>query len=119
MIPRSRRFFASFSACAALALAGPLSAQTLPRERVDGPKDQSEGLRDIGRTAETSVGEVGQRKEVVGLDPTGRLNNRVENRVQNRIRNRIDRSYDATANATAPLENAQSRSREGSRARPR
>tara|TARA_B100001167_G_C16718181_1_gene279814 strand:+ start:415 stop:909 length:495 start_codon:yes stop_codon:yes gene_type:complete len=78
----------------------------------DGAQDQNQGLHDIGTTAETSIGEVGQRQTaaaVSGQNPRNRISNRVQNRVQNRFRNRIDRHYDATANATSPFKDASER----------
>ncbi len=68
---------------------------------------------DTGRTAQTGVGEVGQRQDVqdaaANIEPLGRVGNRVQNRIENRIRNRIDRTYDPTANATSPFERAEDR----------
>ena len=78
----------------------------------DGAQDQNQGLRDVGTTAETGVGQVGQRQTAAaafGQNPRDRISNRVQNRVQNRLRNRIDRTYDATANATSPFEDASRR----------
>ncbi len=90
------------------------TAQTLPIDPSDRPtpvRDQGEGMRDVARTADVGVGEVGQRQTkenaAVNIYPTGRIENRIENRVQNRIRNRIDRTYDPTANATSPFERAE------------
>lgn len=62
-----------------------------------------------GRTARSSVGQVGQRQtrdtaaQQAGIKPMARVANRIQNRVQNRIRNRIDRYYDPRANATDPF----------------
>ena len=101
-----------------LALSVPLAAQNVPidpnvRQTEEPAQNQNDGLGDTGRTADTGVGEVGQRQIQRGtpeaVSPLGRINNRVENRVQNRIRNRIDRNYDPTANATAPFERAERR----------
>lgn len=51
--------------------------------------------RQVGRTADSAVGEVGQRKTradpATGIQPMARIDNRIQNRVQSRIRNRIDR----------------------------
>lgn len=51
----------------------------------------------LGRVAETSAGEVGQRQtrgqSASGVDPTARIAGRLQTRVQNRLRNRIDRNY--------------------------
>lgn len=61
----------------------------------------------LGRVAEASVGEVGQRQTrnqaVGGTRPLARISSRLQTRVQNRLRNRIDRNYDAQANATNPF----------------
>ena len=62
-----------------------------------------------GRTARSSVGQVGQRQtrdtaaQQAGIKPMARIASRIQNRVQNRIRNRIDRYYDPRANATDPF----------------
>jgi len=62
-----------------------------------------------GRTARSSVGQVGQRQsrdtaaQQTGVKPMARIANRVQNRVQSRIRNRIDRNYHPQANATDPF----------------
>lgn len=72
------------------------------------PNAQGEGLRDVGRTADSAVGVVGRRQSKADaaptLQPQGRLNNRVQNRVQNRIRNRIDRDYDPRGSLSSPFE---------------
>jgi hypothetical protein len=65
-------------------------------------------INPAGRTARSSVGQVGQRQTSdtaarAGIKPMARIANRVQNRVQNRIRNRIDRYYDPQANATDPF----------------
>lgn len=71
------------------------------------------------RTADTGVGEVGQRQkfedDFANIKPLGRIENRIRNRVENRIRNRIDRDYEPTANATSPFEKAEERNRDGAR----
>lgn len=62
-----------------------------------------------GRTARSSVGQVGQRQtrnttaDQTGIKPMARIESRIQNRVQNRIRNRIDRNYDPQANASDPF----------------
>lgn len=112
------------AAAAALALCGMATganAQQFPIEpsMSSDAANQNEGMRDAGRTAQTGIGEVGQRQEPAesapNLRPLDRLESRVQNRVQNRIRNRIDRNYDPKANATSPFETAEDRAR----ARPR
>lgn len=62
-----------------------------------------------GSTADTGIGEVGQRLD--GATPPRRASPllRIQNRVENRIRNRIDRNYDPTVNATAPFQRAEGR----------
>lgn len=76
-----------------------------------------------GRTARSSVGQVGQRQtrdtaaQQAGIKPMARIANRVQNRVQNRIRNRIDRNYDPRANATDPFVVAGDQARENGRPR--
>lgn len=76
-----------------------------------------------GRTAGSSVGQVGQRQtrdtaaDEAGIKPMARIGNRVQNRVQNRIRNRIDRYYSPQANATDPFAVAGEQARKGSHPR--
>lgn len=64
--------------------------------------------RSGGRTAETSVGEVGQRQRrdeaAPHLKPMVRIPSRIQNRVQSRIHNRLDRYYDPQSNAASPFE---------------
>lgn len=76
---------------------------------------QNEGLQQSARTADTGIGEVGQRQNVRDgaalQEPLDRIASRINNRVQNRLRNRIDRNYDPTANATSPYLNADSQTR--------
>lgn len=68
----------------------------------------------LGRVAEASVGEVGQRQTrnqaVGGTRPLARISSRLQTRVQNRLRNRIDRNYDPQANATNPFTIAEAES---------
>lgn len=99
---------------ASLGFAAPGFAQTSPFDRAISQSEvqtQAEGLLEVGRTAETGIGEVGQRQKddqvAPNIEPLGRLNNRIQNRVQNRLRNRIDRNYDSTANAVAPFDRAE------------
>lgn len=111
----------------ALLLGTPVMAQTFPIEPNTGTANAETGgqdLSDVGRTAQTGEGEVGQRQEprnmAPNIRPLGRIDNRIENRIQNRLRNRIDRNYDATANATAPFERAEDETRKVERrSRPR
>lgn len=76
-----------------------------------------------GRTARSSVGQVGQRQtrdtaaDEAGIKPMARIASRVQNRVQNRIRNRIDRYYSPQANATDPFAVAGEQARKVSRPR--
>lgn len=103
----------------------PAAAQGLPiaPSSPDQATTQNDGVRDIGRTADTGIGVVGQRQTaaaaVPSVEPMGRINSRIPNRVQNRLRNRIDRNYDPTINATSPFEAADERVRETGRARSR
>lgn len=104
-----------------ISLAMPAAAQSLPIDPtapnlIGQPPAtmQDEGLEDIGRTADTGIGEVGERTAgVINREPLGRLEARIYNRVQNRIRNRIDRSYDPMANANSPFERADQQTRKG------
>lgn len=76
-----------------------------------------------GRTARSSVGQVGQRQtreaasQQTGVKPMARIANRIQNRVQNRIRNRIDSNYNPQANAIDPFVVAQDQVRTSSRPR--
>lgn len=101
--------------------ADPFGSNTDQSTNSSGAKDQNEGLRDVGTTAKTGVGEVGQRQTAVDTAPgqsqLDRVDNRVQNRVQNRIRNRIDRTYDPTANATSPFKDANQRSQNSGQGR--
>lgn len=101
----SRRRFAF---CSALLLAAaPVAAQDAPP----------------GQTANSSVGQVGQRqtreKAAATIAPTARIASRIVNRVQSRIRNRIDRYYDPKANAASPFEVAGEQARIAGRQRRR
>lgn len=79
----------------------------------------------VGRTAPSQAGQVGQRQTrastetTIGSTPMARISNRVPNRVQSRIRNRIDRDYDPRANATSPFVVAGERVRAATRPRSR
>lgn len=97
-------------------LALPAAAQSLPIDPapIGQPPvtTQGEGLGDVGRNADTGIGEVGERTwGIINREPLGRLESRIQNRVQNRIRNRIDRSYDPMANANSPFERADQQTR--------
>lgn len=105
---------------------GQLSAQSqvaAPSSLQTAAQGDADGMREISRTADAGVGEVGQRQTrddyAPRIEPTGRLSTRVENRIQNRLRNRIDQNYDATANATSPFERANQRVRNVDRLGPR
>lgn len=111
------------------ALALPAMAQELPleppleEERVEQAATQNEGLRQTARTADTGIGEVGQRQTTrdgpAMQDPLDRIASRINNRVENRVRNRIDRNYDPTANATSPYAVADLQTRAARISRPR
>ncbi|MBN8849642.1 MULTISPECIES: hypothetical protein [unclassified Sphingomonas] len=87
--------------------------QQLPSSR------KAADLATLGRTADSAVGEVGQRQTrtqvAPNIEPLARIDSRIQNRVQNRIRNRIDRYYDPQANATSPFAVAVDQARKGSR----
>jgi hypothetical protein len=114
----------SATAAALMGLAVPAAAQEIPQPEptvdaadIDQAATQNEGLQRNARTADTGIGEVGQRqtaRDGAGVqEPLGRITSRIENRVENRIRNRIDRNYDPTANATSPFDIANRRTRAG------
>ena len=66
---------------------------------------QDEGMEQSARTADTGIGEVGQRQTgsetAVLQQPLNRIASRINNRIENRIRNRIDRNYDPTQSSEA------------------
>lgn len=111
---------------ATLALAVAPATQTFP---INPDADRTEGrspddrMREVGRTADTGIGEIGQRQTreeaAPNIEPIGRIDNRVENRVQNRLRNRVDRDYDPAANSAAPFERAARSARDAGNRRPR
>lgn len=120
-----------------LALAtSPASAQSRAPQSATSPADSQGDEQPIvqqrqtpldtnpsGRTARSSVGQVGQRQtrdtaaQQVGTEPMARIASRVQNRVQNRIRNRIDRYYNPQANATDPFVVAGEQARKSNRPR--
>lgn len=71
------------------------------------------------RLAETSTGEVGQRKEsrqsTLGSSHQRRISNRIVNRVESRIQNRVDRFYDPPATSTSSFSQAEERTKTSSR----
>lgn len=79
---------------------------------------QNQGLRGIGQTVDTGIGEVGQRQSTANtapnVNPAERVNNRIQNRVQNRLINRIDRYYAPRDNAAGAFDEASARVRETS-----
>ncbi|WP_454598017.1 hypothetical protein [Qipengyuania sp. SM2507] len=116
------------TAAAILVLGLPMAAtaQEIPapdttddEESAEQADTQNEGLQRTARTADTGIGEVGQRQTAQDgpamREPLGRITSRISNRVENRIRNRIDRYYDPTANATSPYEKADRQTRAGPR----
>lgn len=70
-----------------------------------------------GRTAQSSVGRVGQRQSreasstQAGIKPMARIASRIQNRVRNRIRNRIDLDYDTLVGTTNPFSAAEDQTR--------
>lgn len=102
----------TFSASLLIGLAAHAKAQNLPINPgssnlpgTEPTETQSDGLADVGRTAETGIGGVGERTNILA-NPMGRINSRIQNRVQNRIRNRIDRDYDLMDDTVSPFEQA-------------
>lgn len=93
--------------------------QSVVQQQTQTPLDTNQN----GRTARSSVGQVGQRQtrdsaaEQAGIKPMARIANRIQNRVQNRIRNRIDRNYDPQAGATDPFAVAEDQARTSGRPR--
>jgi hypothetical protein len=96
-----------------------LAQQTWPSTRAAAQDDDEQQApartTQQGRTADSPVGEVGQRQTreaaAVGIAPMGRISNRIQNRVQSRIRNRIDRNYDPQANTRTPFAAAEEQAR--------
>lgn len=72
---------------------------------------QDEGLENVGRTAETGAGEVGERQAPREFGDARRIQNRIQNRVQNRLRTRIDRTYRSGVDTTSSFETAGERYR--------
>lgn len=93
--------------------------QPMVQQRRQTPIDTSS----VGRTARSSVGQVGQRQtrdmvaQQMGVKPMARIASRIQNRVQSRIRNRIDRNYDSQVNATDAFAVAEDQTRSGGRPR--
>jgi hypothetical protein len=75
----------------------------------------------VGHTASSSVGSVGQRQTrdtVAGsIRPTARLNSRITSRIQSRLLTRIDRNYSAEADPTRSIKAAEDTLRASSRPR--
>ncbi len=118
---------AMLSAAPAIAQVRPVPTSSASEQGDEQPllpqQQQRTPLDTNGRTARSSVGEVGQRQTresaaaEAGIKPMARIASRIQNRVQNRIRNRIDRNYDPLANATDPFAVAEDQARSGSRPR--
>ena len=84
------------------------------------PTPQAQPTNRPGQTAESAVGQVGERQvrgRTKGIEPMARINNRVQNRVQNRLRNRIDRYYDPVADAASPFATAETETERAARRR--
>lgn len=96
--------------CLVTGQATSVAAQQLPNSEPDASAaadTQAEGLNDVGRTAETGIGEIGRRTSGTGnVNPMGRLNSRIENRIENRLRTRIDRNYDPLESVSSPFDKA-------------
>lgn len=77
----------------------------------------------VGRTAQSSAGEAGQRQtrysaaQQTGIKPMARIDSRIQNRVQSRIRNRIDRYYIPGAIVSDPFVTAEDQTRATGRPR--
>lgn len=95
-----------------LCLAAPANTQSLPLDTNSSswsdtapPETQSDGLEDLGRTADTGIGGVGERTSILA-NPMGRINSRISNRIENRIRSRLDRDYNPMDDTVSPFEQA-------------
>lgn len=99
-------------------VASPASAQEFPSASgSDGGSGQGDGGQEMGRTAETGAGEVGQRQTVwdaPNVQPMTRINNRVQLRVESRVNSRIDRNHDADMGTTSAFDVANIRARRAS-----
>ncbi|MAW90040.1 MAG: hypothetical protein CL574_02930 [Altererythrobacter sp.] len=117
----TRKFFwtkagGTITLCLFSGLATSVAAQQLPNSPppptgavVD---TQAEGFNDVGRTAETGIGEIGRRTTgTINVNPMGRINSRIENRIRNRLRTRIDRNYDPLESITSPFDKADQETR--------
>lgn len=75
--------------------------------------NQNEGLQGLGQTAETGVGEVGQRLTrwdiAPNTEPMARINRRVESRVENRLSSRIESGGRDNEDANSAFESASNR----------
>ena len=106
----------TISLCLGSGLASAVAAQELPNSPLPPTgavaDTQAEGLNDVGRTAETGVGEIGRRTTgTINVNPMGRINSRIENRIRNRLRTRIDRNYDPLESITSPFDKADQETR--------
>ena len=95
----------------AAASSAPIDAQSLP-------------IDPAARTADSAVGEVGQRQtlknDTSNIEVPRRTSNRIESRIENRIQNRIDRNYSVLNNASSQIKQAESQARNASQGkRPR
>lgn len=93
-----------------LGIPTPASAQDASTPARDAPVS-------AGRTAQSSVGTVGQRitsistGETIHIEPMARLDTRVSNRLRSRLRTRIDRDHDSTTDPTSAFTEAGERTR--------
>lgn len=84
---------------------------------VGSPAFAQDSAATAGRTAESSVGAVGQRQtrantgDAFNIEPMARLDTRISNRIRSRLRNRIDRDYVSTADAVGAFTEANERTR--------
>lgn len=107
-----RGFRLTLPACLLVCLAAPAKTQNLPLDTNSSSwsntapaETQSDGLEDLGRTADTGIGGVGERTSILA-NPMGRINSRISNRIENRIRNRVDRDYNPMDDVVSPFEQA-------------
>ncbi|WP_088368399.1 hypothetical protein [Sphingomonas dokdonensis] len=61
----------------------------------------------VGQTAQSSVGQIGQRQTrdqaAPSIEPMRRISNRLQNRIQTRIQSRIDRNQNPRATTLSPF----------------
>lgn len=85
---------------------------------ISAPASAQDAPVSAGRTAQSSVGTVGQRLtststgDATHIEPMARLDTRVSNRLRSRLRTRIDRDYVSATDPTNAFTEAGERTRD-------